>query len=76
MEKEYETIKLNEQVFMIVDELTDNNQKYYYLVSEDGNELQIVKESIKGQDTIIETVKDKTELEKVSYLFAKRIMAE
>ena len=76
MEKEYETIKLNEQVFMIVDELTENNQKYYYLVSEDGNELQIVKESIKGQDTIIETVKDKTELEKVSYLFAKRIMAE
>jgi hypothetical protein len=76
MEKEYETIKLNEQVFMIVDELIDNNQKYYYLVSEDGNELQIVKESIKGQDTIIETVKDKTELEKVSYLFAKRIMAE
>ncbi|NLC48448.1 MAG: hypothetical protein GX758_03715 [Tenericutes bacterium] len=76
MEKEYETIKLNNTTFLIVDELIEDNQKYLYLISEDENELQIVKETVTEKGTLVETVKDANELEKISYLFAKRIMSE
>ncbi len=71
--EEIKVLELDNTKFAVVKEIEYKGRKYMYLVSTNGEEIQIVESSTEGINTIIKTVTDKKLLDILEIEFAKAL---